>query len=402
MSSFFAVPAGSKRSLNLSFDFVESKQRLYGYKTLNLLNFHDDPTFLHSILYSHIARKYIPAPKVNFVKLAINGESWGVYANAQQFNKDFVAENFPSSKGTRWKVQGSPGGRGGREYLGDTIEPYKARYTIKSDDNEKAWNALIQLCKTLNETPLDQLEHALTPMLNIDETLWFLALDTALINGDGYWVRASDYAIYRDENGLFHMIPHDMNEAFQPAMGPGMGGPGGPFGGFGRGPGGPQGRPGGGRPGGGDPRPGEDGPGQPRPNDAGQGGPGGPGRNVPGGPRRGGAELDPLVALNDIGKPLRSRLLAVPSLKKRYLEHVRAIADESLDWKNLEPVVSAYVKLVGKEIENDTRKLTSYKEFEENVSSTPTEGSRGHMGLKQFADERRAFLLNFPAIKDLN
>ncbi len=56
------------------FDFVDPKQRLYGYKTVNLLNAHDDPTFLHTVLYSHIARKHIPAPKANFVKLAVNGE----------------------------------------------------------------------------------------------------------------------------------------------------------------------------------------------------------------------------------------------------------------------------------------------------------------------------------------
>src|SRR5262249_10261493 len=83
MSSYFGVPAGYKRSLNLSLDFVDTKQRLYGYKTLNLLNSHDDPTFLHSVLFAEVARTYIPAPKANFVKVVINGESWGVYVNAQ-------------------------------------------------------------------------------------------------------------------------------------------------------------------------------------------------------------------------------------------------------------------------------------------------------------------------------
>ena len=339
MSSFGMVRAGSKRSMNLSFDFVDPKQRLYGYKTLNLLNAHDDPTFMHTVLYSQIARKHIPAPKANFVKLAVNGESWGVYVNTQQYNKDFLAENYPSSKGTRWKVQGSPGGRGGLEYLGDKIDDYKSRYSMKTDENEKAWKALIKLCKTLNETPLDKLEEALAPMLNIDETLWFLALDNALINGDGYWVRASDYSIFRDEKGVFHMIPHDMNEAFQPAMGPGAGGPGG---GFGFGPGGP-GRGPGARP----PREGDGPPGEARPAGPGEGRGRGPGGGGPGGgPRGGGVELDPLVGLNDAAKPLRSRLLAVPSLKQKYLEHVRTIAQESLDWKNLEPVVAQYEKQI--------------------------------------------------------
>ncbi len=397
MSSFMMVPAGSKRSLNLSFDFVDSKQRLYGYKTLNLLNSHEDPTFLHTVLYSHIARKYIPAPKANFVKLAINGESWGVYASAQQFNKEFLTENYPSAKGARWKVNGSPMGRGGLEYIGDNIDDYKRTFSLKTNDNTKDWKALVKLCKTLNETPLDQLEAALAPMLDIDEALWFLALDNALINCDGYWIRASDYAVYRDEQGVFHIIPHDMNEAFQPPMGPGKGGPGGGMFGFGGGPGG--GRPGEGRPTG-EGRP--DGEGRP-PREGGRPGEGRPGG---GGPRGGGnADLDPLVGLSDTSKPLRSRLLAVPSLKAKYLAHVKQIAEESLDWNTLGPVVAQYEQLIAKEIEADSKKLTSYAAFQQTVSgvAAPAGEQRGrpHMGLKQFADQRRAFLLNHPEIKVL-
>ena len=34
----------------------------------------------------------------------------------------------------------------------------------------------------------------------------------ALANSDGYWARASDYNLYLDERGRFHVIPHDVNE----------------------------------------------------------------------------------------------------------------------------------------------------------------------------------------------
>jgi hypothetical protein len=218
-SSFFGVREGQKRSLNVSLDFVDPKQRLYGYKTLNLLNSHEDPTFLHTVLYLQIARTYIPAPKANFVKVVINGESWGLYTNAQQFDKIFLGEFFPSGKGTRWKVKGSPGGAGGLDYVGENIEDYKRRYEIKTDDDPSAWKGLIALCKTLSETPLDKLEAALKPILDIDEALWFLALDNALVNNDGYWVRASDYSLFRDHKGKFHIIPHDANETFQSSAG---------------------------------------------------------------------------------------------------------------------------------------------------------------------------------------
>ena len=125
------VREGHKRSLNVSLDFVDPNQRLLGYKTLNLLNSHEDPTFLHTVLYFHIARHYIPAPKANFVRVVINGESWGLYVNAQQFDKIFLAENYPSSKGARWKVPGNPGADGGLRYLGEDVEDYKRRFEIK-------------------------------------------------------------------------------------------------------------------------------------------------------------------------------------------------------------------------------------------------------------------------------
>ncbi len=69
----------------------------------------------------------------------------------------------------------------------------------------------------LNQTPPDKLEAALAPMLDIDGALKFLALETVLVNNDGYWVRASDYSIYLDPAGKFHIIPHDANETFAPA-----------------------------------------------------------------------------------------------------------------------------------------------------------------------------------------
>ena len=95
-SSYFGVPAGAKRSLGIALDYADKKQRLYGAKSLNLLNSHDDATFMSTVLYSHIARQYIPAPKANFAKVVINGASWGVYTNAQQFDKEFLEENFKS------------------------------------------------------------------------------------------------------------------------------------------------------------------------------------------------------------------------------------------------------------------------------------------------------------------
>jgi len=228
-SSYMMVGTGRKRSLNLSLDYAHEGQNLLGYRTLNLLNSHADATFLRTVLFFEIARHYIPAPKASLARLVINGESWGVYVNVQQFNKDFVKEWFGVTTGARWKAPGSPNGRAGLTYLGEDVAAYRRLYEIKSKDDPKAWAALIRLCKTLNETAPERLEAALAPLLDVDGALKFLALENALINNDGYWVRASDYDLYLDDKGRMHLIPYDANETFSLPGGPGFGGgPGGP------------------------------------------------------------------------------------------------------------------------------------------------------------------------------
>ncbi|MBI5688899.1 MAG: CotH kinase family protein [Verrucomicrobia bacterium] len=376
MSSYMMVPTGYKRSLNLSIDYAHEDQALLGFRTLNLLNSHEDPSFLRAALFSHIARQYLPAPRVNFVRTVINGENWGVYASAEQFNKDFLKANFGSIKGARWKVPGSPGGRGGMAYLGEDAAAYRRTYEIKSKDEPASWAKLIRVCRLLEETAPDQLAAALAPHFDVDGALRFLALDVALVNGDGYWTRTSDYSIGEDVGGRLHLVPHDMNEAFSNGGGPG--GRGGPRGG--RGPRPPEGAVGfgpAGREGGG----------------AGGPGPGTPpaGRGGFGGVRGGGPNLDPLAPLNNPNAALAAKLLAVPALRARYLGYVRDIAEKWLDWKVLGPVAQAYHDLIDADVKRDTRKLDRYEEFASSLGDDPR-------SLKTFAEQRRTFLLQHPEI----
>ncbi len=366
-SSFFTVGEGRKKSLGLSIDFVHNDQRLLGCRNLDLLNSHEDPSFLRSVLYLQTARDYIPAPKANFMRVVINGESWGVYVGAQHFDKDFIHDNFKTTQGARWKVPGSPRAQGGLKYLGEDVAEYKKHYEIKSKDDPKAWADLIKLCRVIDKVPTNQLVAALEPILDIDGALKFLALDNALINNDGYWIRTSDYSIHQDEKGRFHLVPHDANETFTLPGGPGFGG----------GPGGRRGGPGGGGPGGGGP---------------GGGGPDGGG----GGAQIKGVELHPLIAATNANKPLAHKLLAVPALRAKYLGHVRDIAERSLDWNKLGPVIQRDQALISEDVKNDTRKLDTFEAFTQGA----TEGTSRRIGLKSFADQRRAYLLGLPEVKN--
>lgn len=370
-SSFFMVGDGQKRSFNIKLDAVHADQSIGGQHTLILLNSAGDATFLRPVLYLAAARSYLPASGANHARVAINGESWGVYVNVQHFSKDFINDNFKTTDGARWKVPGNPGARGGLEYLGDDVAAYKSHYEIKSKDDQKSWAAFINLCKVLNTTPADKLEAALAPILDVDSALRFLAIDNALVNDDGYWTRSSDYSIYLDTKGVFHVFPWDSNETFAAdSIGGGEGG-------RGRGPGGPGGRMG----------PPPDGFGPPQGFDPqGRAGRGGRGPGGPGGPggMGGSATLDPLSGLNDTTKPLRSKLFAVPVLRAKYLGYVQDIATKWLDWNTLGPIADDARARITDEVKADPKKLDSNDAYES-----------AYTALKTFAAERRAYLLSY-------
>jgi hypothetical protein len=311
-SSYRRVQTGSKRPLRLKLD-ASYDQEVGGYRTLNLLNGMNDPTFVRPVLYSVISGHYIPTARANFARVEINGEDWGIYVNLQQFNKDFLSDFFGTTEGARWKAPGSPRGRAGLQYLGDDPEPYRRIYEIKTRDDPARWADLIELTRVLNQTPLAELESALEPILNVDGALRFLAIEVALVNSDGYWSRASDYNLYQGADGRFHIIPHDINEALGVS---------------------------------------------------------------------GNVRLNPLTGLSDANKPLRSRLLAVPELRERYLAYVHEIAERWLDWNHLEPLVQEYHRLIGPYVPDDTRKLYSTHAFDEGVGI-----------MRDFVTNRRAYLL---------
>jgi hypothetical protein len=404
-SSSFMMVRGKKKSLGVALDFADKEQNLYGYENLNLLNANDDPSFLREVLFSMIARDYEAAPKVNLVRVVVNGENWGVYVNAQQTDKLYLQERFGTKQGVRWKVGPNFAGDAALVFHGDDVEKYKGLYTLKSSpkDEAAAWKALIDVCRALKETPVETAAETLPKMLDVHGALWFLAIDNVLMDADGYYSRGSDYELWLDPQGVLHTLTRDNNETF----------------GYGGGPGGPGGMRGGGRggrrgprPEGGAPTGGEGGRPEGPPNGPPEGGrpegpPNGPpagGGEQPRGPQdpQGGARnrmLDPLAQTNETTRPLVGKLLSVPAWRARYLAYVRTILNEQLDWAVLGPKAKTLAKLIDAEVKRDDKSLYGYKAFQNSVE--PAEGARPGRtpALKTFVEERRASLLASPALQ---
>jgi len=380
----YMMARGKKKPWELDFGFGDQKQNLLGVRNLDLINCAADPSFLREVLHGWIANQFFPAPRVALVRLVVNGEDFGVYAAVQQFDKEFLQDHFGTKQGNRWKVPADFSGNGGLRWLGEDPKAYERNYQLKSKEDPVAWAALVDLCAVLANTPLEDLERVLPQHLDVEGTLWFLAVDNALADDDGYFSRASDYVLYRDPNGRFHPIPRDNNEILLGGGGPRGPRPGGP----GVPPNAPPGDAGAPR----DPqRPGFG------PGGQGPGGQGPGGRRGPGGGPGGGTAQTPLQGAARQDRPLLHRLLEVPAWRERYLAHLREIATRVFAPEVVGARIESWRATIAPIVADDVHALYGAEAFERcflvDDQQLPARGS-----LLAVIAQRRKAILDDPAL----
>ena len=378
----YMMVQGKKKSWDLDFAFADAKQNLHGVRHLDLINCNADASFLREVLHGWVANQFFAAPRTALVRLVVNGEDFGIYAAVQQFDKDFLQDHFGTKQGDRWKVPPDFSGGGGLRWLGEDPKAYQRGYQLKSKENDAAWAGLVDLCAVLENTPLADLERILPQHLDVESTLWFLAIDNALGDDDGYFSRASDYLLYRDPKGRFHAIPRDNNEILLPERGGGGRGPR---------PGGLAGGPPAGQ--GGEARP-ADAPGGPG-GFAGPGGQGGQGgRRGPGGPGGpgGGVAQSPLQGASRQDRPLLHRLLEVPAWRERYLANLRELATNVMTDTVLGARLDAWRTLIEPVVQGDVHALYGYEAFQQCFAKDADGKPAARSLLAVIAQRRRAIL----------
>jgi len=375
-TSYMGAPP-HKKPWDLAFDHVDGKQNLRGVRNLDLINCNGDPSFLREVLHGWVSNQFFPAPRVALVRLVVNGEDHGIYAAVQQFDKEFLQDHYGSKQGDRFKVPPDFSGNGG---LGEDPKAYARNYQLKSKANDAAWQGLVDLCAVLEHTPKDQLERILPQHLDVDGALWFLAVDNALADDDGYHSRASDYLLYRDPKGRFHLTPRDNNEIL-PA-----GGARGPRPGRAGGPGGPAPFPG---------APDGQGPGGPPPGQGPGGAPGGPGGRR-GGP--GAAATSPLQMADRADRPLLRKLLEVPAWRQRYLANLRELATTALHEDVIGARLESWRKLIDPLVAQDVHSLYGYEAFQRSFAKDE-QGKPAPRSLLAVIAQRRQAILQDPALQ---
>ena len=126
---------------------------LLGFRSLNLLNGNGDPSLCAAMLYLTVAaRTRAGRAASTYVRVVINGESWGVFPNVEQVNKDFIQ--------TWYKTGMARGGRcqaalavGAASSTSATTSALQADVRDQVEGRAEVLGSARQLTKTLNQTP---------------------------------------------------------------------------------------------------------------------------------------------------------------------------------------------------------------------------------------------------------
>ena len=223
-NSTFCLPNDNlnpKVPYNLDFNYFISGQKILDYKKMKLANAWMDPTFMKQIVASNIYRNYLPSGESNLVELFVQGNYLGLYVNDESINKQFLKKHFDEKVGPLFKCDNidrfcdtanAPSAMPPNlYYMGEDSTLYYDSYDMKSNHG---WKELIDLIRTID---LDF--NSIDSVLNVDRTLWAFAVNQVLLNLDCYnTYYVHNYYLYQTKDGLFQMIPWDLDNSFSGAI----------------------------------------------------------------------------------------------------------------------------------------------------------------------------------------
>ncbi len=249
-------------SLKVDFNLLNDARIFRDLKKINFHNNYRDPTLMRERLaYELFAQMEVPAPRAAHVDLWVNDTHMGVYTQVEQVDKTFLRKNFSDYSGNLYKPippgsyldwtkedlekqraemqeTNSPSPDAGNISIGggnlseieqvlstgeseepvsDSTSGHKFDYIdymkLKTNEKKSDHSALLRFIDVLNNEPDETFMEEIEKVLDVDEALRFLAVETILVSLDSYLGRGLNYYLY-EMDGRFCFIPWDLNETF--------------------------------------------------------------------------------------------------------------------------------------------------------------------------------------------
>lgn len=318
-----------KKSFNITLDYMIEDQEIDGYSTINLNCGWGDNTSMREVLYNNIGHYYYMGLKSNYAQLSINGENWGPYQCIQQFNSSYIKEWYLSNDGTIWRALriggggGGPGGPGGPNFGAGT-----SSLNYNGPDSTD-YNTDYTLKRTEQDDPWTGLIDACDVLENEPLETLEEALSKVLDIDKACWFLAHEI-IWADDDSYIFKGGMDYYVYYEAETGRII----------------------------------------PMEYD---------GNSVMANNH---LQWDLFYRENNDDFPLMNRMLAVPSIRQRYLAHVRTILEDYFNPEFCNAHIDQLFEMIDQLIQEDPKKFYSYNQFVNSVNN-----------LKQYIVTRRNNLL---------
>ncbi|MBR5590215.1 MAG: CotH kinase family protein, partial [Anaerotignum sp.] len=195
-------------SFKIDFDYYDNNGNYYGLKKLCLNNNYADNSYMREYIgYKVMEDMGLPVPACGYSHITVNGEEWGLYLAVEAVDEVFLQTRFADATGDLYKPEGMGGTGANLVYSSDNISDYTG-LNLKTNLESSDGSEIIALMKALESG------EGLEEVLDIDNALKYIAASVVLTNFDSYLgATTHNYYLY-EENGVFSVIPWDINLAF--------------------------------------------------------------------------------------------------------------------------------------------------------------------------------------------
>ena len=193
--------AGWKVDLNEYADY-----RMAGVESLTLNNMVQDYSFVHEDLTYRLYRALgVPAPRVGYARVYVNGVQWGLYSNIETPDDTLLARWFEDQSGALYE-----GAYGVDFYAGSE---YSFEYDEGPDPDDRS--DLTALITALDQPADDAGLAGVEALVDLDEFLAMMAVEAVALHWDGY-TTANNYRVYHDPtSSRFSFLPWGTDQTWK-------------------------------------------------------------------------------------------------------------------------------------------------------------------------------------------
>jgi len=203
----------TKKSYKLSFNTFVPGREFHGLRKLNLNGEHNDPSIIRAgLCWDVFGQMKLPASRAAHAELYINNQLYGLFANVENVDDEFLQAWFNSDAGNLFKCL----------YLGAPADlTYRAdgrydlvgggtTYVLETNEASNDFSDLAHFIALVNTSALAQLPAALEAIFNVEDFLRWMAVSALCGSWDDYRYNANNYFLYNDPRvGRFQFIPYD-------------------------------------------------------------------------------------------------------------------------------------------------------------------------------------------------